>query len=175
MSDVRERCRRFAGRLTEAWQRRSRRERYLVALLLLVLLVPVAIVRIWLPLMAAQERQRLALGCAEAQQRQLVQTVRALQTLRQRTPRPLPAVAEIEAALRQAAALHRLPLDDWQFSADVAGLAFAGSGTFDLWLQVLAELQSRLPVELLSLQVESDMVAGRVRLTGVLGQQGTTR
>lgn len=164
------RARRLAGRLATAWQRRPRRERYLVTVLLLSLLLPALIVRGWLPLRAAQERYRLALGRAEAQQRQLQQSVQALQALRQRTPLPLPAAGEIEAQLRQAAEVRRLPLDDWQFSADVAGLAFAGSGAFDPWLEALAELQSRLPVELLSLQVEPGPAPGRVRLAGILGQ-----
>jgi type II secretory pathway component PulM len=163
----------FSRNVTLFWRQRSRRERVLLALMTLLLAAVAAMQLVWQPLLATERRLEQSVQVRQAQLLWLQSLAREASGLRERSPQPVLAAAELLPLLRQGAADAGLALDQATLVAEGEhGVALQGKVAFDDWLRCAAILSERYHLRLTTFHVEADAVPGRVTLRAVFVHGG---
>lgn len=159
--------------LTDAWQRRTRRER--IALVVMAAIVAGAL---WAQLLwtTHHERQRHArlVSQLEAQVALMKGTVRAMNDARAQG-KPVSPLASDQAPKLFSDSLQARGLWPLGVAAEGMDVRLAGEVPFDPWLEWLAEMHAKHGVEVLRARIEHTTQPGIVKLEAVIAPGASRR
>jgi type II secretory pathway component PulM len=158
-------------RLRMIWSRYSVRERGLLVLCGLLLLLVGGFYGVWQPLRISLARQHAALRVLSAEaglQHAMLQEVRRLRAL---PLSPALPVAKWPVVLRRLADQQQFSLEGWRIGVDGGRLHLSGRGEFARCLPLFMALESRYQLFLTGLTLAPDERAGMVRVEAIFARE----
>ncbi|MBV8649711.1 type II secretion system protein GspM [Paludibacterium sp.] len=154
----------LAWRSMAAWLRR--RGPPLLGRAMVASLAVLVFCLIWRPLALSVTEARQARAAQQAENAQMTALTRAWQALAKLPDRPAPAPAALPALVRARAEALGIDTDGWHLTQEAHGARLVGEAGFDVWLALLADLQTHHAVRVVDVQLEP-AGEGRVRADAV--------